>query len=947
MFPKNISLQKRVLIYFAVLFIVLGILVTVFFMTIMLGGIAKQEEQYAKEHVVMVENAIQGQFSQLERIAKDWAPWDDTYEFILSHDEEYVINNLHVGTFENLELDMMVFLDQSGEYVFAQGMDWNKEEEIPIYEDLREQLEKSGLLTNTDPARLEHGIIMLVEGPMLFSSHPIVKSDFSGTVRGNLIVGRFINEGLVIQISDELKLQVSAERLDGEHNQEFDRMTNEEPVILNDQKLDSILAFSIIEDIYQQPAMGLIVSIDRDFTRISSTSAQYLGGSLAGLGLLCILIIGLFLDKSVLSRLKRLSDNVMTIGENQSCLLRLPVEPMADEIAIVNNSINKMLDKLETAQNKLKASEDKYRTFVEKGRDVIYSVDQNGMVMYISPNCEEIIRHKDKEITGEPFIDLLHPDYHDSWKTILQQANRTGRDIENYEFLGKAYDGTWQWFSTDISVFVDSNQNNVYRGIFYNINDKKLTEAALLEAHAGLENEVQIRTQQLLEANIDLADEIKQLEKAQNKIERLAYYDHLTGLPNRLLLSDRLDQAIDLARRIEKPIGIIFMDLDGFKTVNDTLGHRQGDKLLKAVAARLVKLFRKSDTVTRISGDEFIIMAPNLETADCIEKVAEKIVAAFQKPFMLNQQEVYVTVSVGISTFPADGQTGDELIKNADIAMYKAKEMGKNQYVLCTTNMKEVVAEKMILSNRLYRALENNELEVYYQPQVRVSTNKIVGLEALLRWNHPEMGMVPPGKFISLAEQTGLIIPIGEWVMRTVCRQSKKWQEEGLAHIRIAVNMSVVQFQSPEIISQIRGILEETNLSPQYLELEITESIAMRDTDYIIKVLTEFQEIGLYVSIDDFGTEYSSLKYLKLLPINRIKIPMPFIQGIDKSQKDEAITKAIIVLAKNMGMDIIAEGVETQQQETFLTQRFCDVMQGYYYYKPMPANEIEAILKNN
>jgi diguanylate cyclase (GGDEF)-like protein len=462
-----------------------------------------------------------------------------------------------------------------------------------------------------------------------------------------------------------------------------------------------------------------------------------------------------------------------------------------------------------------------------------------------------------------------------------------------------------------------------------------------------IERSLEISSREQFDAINQLKNAQMEILKSNGKIERLAYYDSLTGLPNRMMLVDRLQQAIDLAKRIEKPIGMFFLDLDGFKMVNDTLGHSKGDELLKAVAARLTNLVRESDTVARMGGDEFIIMVQNLENADHFQTIADKIIVAFRQSFELNHQEVYVTASVGMAVYPADGETHETLIKNADLAMYKAKEKGKNQAVFCTAIMKDIIKENMKLSNGLYRSLERNELEVYYQPQISFNTKKIVGLEALLRWHHPEFGLVLPGKFIPLAELTGLINPIGKWVLHAVCMQNKAWQEAGLPPIRIAVNLSVIQFQNPDIVSQIKDILEETKLSPRYLELEITESIAMKDMANVVQVLNVFQEMGIYISIDDFGTEFSSLKYLKHLPINRIKIPMPFIQGINVDERDEAITKTIIVLAKNMGMDIIAEGVETQEQESFLAQRMCDSMQGFYYYKPMPAKEIEVLLRTN
>lgn len=443
----------------------------------------------------------------------------------------------------------------------------------------------------------------------------------------------------------------------------------------------------------------------------------------------------------------------------------------------------------------------------------------------------------------------------------------------------------------------------------------------------------------------ELANQITLRKQAIEKIEQIMHWDTLTGLPNRVMLVDRVQQAINLSMRVEKSFGILYLDLDNFKAVNDNLGHFQGDELLKAVAGRLTGLVQESDTVARMSGDKFIIIIQNLKSTDHIQTVANRIIGDFRQPIELNHNKIYVTVSVGISIFPADGETHETLIKNAELAMYKAKEKGKNQSVLCTIVMKDIIAENMKLSNDLYRSLKRNELEVYYQPQININTKRIIGLEALLRWNHPELGLVSPGKFIHLAERTGLINSIGKWVLYTVCMQNKTWQAAGLPPIRIAVNMSVIQFQNPEIVSQIKEILVTTNLLPQYLELEITESIAMQDRGYIVHILNIFQEMGIYISVDDFGTEFSSLQYLKLLPINKIKIPLMFIQGINVDERDEAITEAIILMAKRMGLDVIAEGVETQQQESFLAQRMCDEIQGFYYYKPMPAKEIEVLLQ--
>jgi diguanylate cyclase (GGDEF)-like protein len=482
------------------------------------------------------------------------------------------------------------------------------------------------------------------------------------------------------------------------------------------------------------------------------------------------------------------------------------------------------------------------------------------------------------------------------------------------------------------------------------VGEKADIQAELVIVNKEVDNQKEEKADVVAELAItikELANQITLRKEALEKIERIMHYDSLTSLPNRAMLEEKLQHEINIAKDQDKRIGILFLDLDGFKPVRNTLGQFQEGEFIKVVATRLTNLVQESDIVARLGGDKFIIMVQNPESSEYVRKVANKIISAFRQPFEVNQNEIYVTVSIGISVFPTDGKTHEDLIKNAELAMYKAKEKGKNQSVLCTTIMKDIIRENMKLSNGLYKALERDELEVYYQPQISLDTKKIVGLEALLRWNHPVLGMVPPGKFIFLAEQNGLIIPIGKWVLHTVCKQNKTWQEAGLKPIRIAVNLSIIQFQNLEIMNQINEVLESTKLLPKYLELEITESIAMRDTVYIIDVLNTFQKLGIYISIDDFGTEFSSLQYLKLLPINRIKIPMPFIQGINVDKRDEWIIETIIVLARKMGLAVIAEGVETRQQDSFLKKRLCGEIQGYYYYKPMPAKDIEMLLQTN
>ena len=446
------------------------------------------------------------------------------------------------------------------------------------------------------------------------------------------------------------------------------------------------------------------------------------------------------------------------------------------------------------------------------------------------------------------------------------------------------------------------------------------------------------RSMELLKANDALIGE-------KEKIKHMAYHDSLTNLPNGVYFNDYLNRQIQNANRVGMQLAVLFIDLDGFKMINDTLGHAAGDELLVSVAWRLSAVLRKSDFVARIGGDEFIILINNTENANGIETIANKILKKLAEPFTVSGQECFISASIGVSQYPIDGSSAEELTKNADLAMYKAKDGGKSKFCFCSREMKDQIVENMVLSNQLWRALERNEFELYYQPQVNCYTSRIIGMEALIRWNHVERGMVLPSKFIGLAEQTGAINPIGEWVLKTAAVQCKKWQDAYMPSLRMAVNLSTKQLQNHDIVQHVSDILKETGMDPGTLELEVTESVFVKEVEFVINILNQLKELGVEIAIDDFGTEYASMNYLKHMPVNRIKIAMPFIQGLDVSEKDQAITKAIIILAKNMGMSVIAEGVETRSQHNFLMQKLCDETQGFYFYKPLPAHEIEQILK--
>lgn len=428
------------------------------------------------------------------------------------------------------------------------------------------------------------------------------------------------------------------------------------------------------------------------------------------------------------------------------------------------------------------------------------------------------------------------------------------------------------------------------------------------------------------------------------KMTYLAEHDYLTDLPNRLLLTDRITQAISAAKRRGSKLAILFFDIDHFKRVNDTLGHEVGDQLLKVLSKKLQMCIRASDTLSRQGGDEFVVLLPELTDDAVPAEIAQKILFSVKDPISIANHELFITASIGIAVYPDDGDNVDVLTRHADAAMYHAKNSGRNNYQFFTKEMSARVAAQLTMENSLQKAIANNELLLFYQPKVSIKTGKIIGAEALIRWVHPQWGMMMPDRFIKIAEDSGLIRGIGHWVLREACTQNKKWQDSGLPEIPIAINVSVVELHHAHFTQEVTKVLLQTGLQPYHLELEVTESVAIQTEVTVINDLNKLKEMGVRLSVDDFGTGYSSLSYLKLLPVNTIKIDKSFIRDIQVDANDAAIVTAIIKMSQSLGLTVIAEGVETQAQLEFLQSHDCDEMQGYLFSRPLPADEFAALL---
>ena len=559
------------------------------------------------------------------------------------------------------------------------------------------------------------------------------------------------------------------------------------------------------------------------------------------------------------------------------------------------------------AHVELEQSEERFRTLVEKSWSGVALLDENLAFTYVGSSTQGLLGYSDEELMRSSFVALIHP--RDRQATLevfadLLAASPTLEARAEFRFLHK--NGTWIWLE----------------GFAQNLLPDPSVRALVVNYR-----------------------DITQRKATEKQLEYQAYYDALTGLPNRLLFRDRVVNAIAQARRHRRGIAVMYLDLDHFKLVNDGLGHSVGDALLSDVAVRLQGSIRASDTISRLGGDEFTILLNDTSSSDSVFGVAHKVLHSLARPFRVEGHELYVTASIGISVFPTDGEDVEKLLKCADSAMYRAKELGRNQAQLFTSSMNERYVERLALEQSLHHAVERDELEVYYQPIFESTRQRVVALEALLRWNHPTRGLIEPVDFIQLAEETGLIVSMGEWAIRRACSQLREWHEAGFPDLRMSVNISAPQLQQVNFIDFLAEAMAQCNLHSALLDLEITESIAVQNVESTMQILREVKRHGVGIAIDDFGTGQSSLIYLKRFPIDTVKIDQAFVSDVTSDESTAAIVSYIINLAHTLHLNVVAEGVETEEQYQFLLANGCDRMQGFLFSRPLPASEAYEFLK--
>lgn len=601
--------------------------------------------------------------------------------------------------------------------------------------------------------------------------------------------------------------------------------------------------------------------------------------------------------------------------------LRKDCDPNDMIVAVDRAMANRLRDKeLALISAHLEHSERLHRFLVEQSPDMIFTLDHECRFTFINSRVSTLLGYDPDELLGQHYTKVVDPRDHEHVQFAFNERRVGDRATSNLEVRFKRKPTTQRTRSSTVVTAILSSQG-IYEA-------KHAGEPGAFLGSSGV------------------ARDISERKKAEETIVFQAFHDLLTKLPNRTLFVDRLEMAIVQAARRKEKLAVMFFDLDRFKLVNDTYGHQVGDQLLREFAARVRKCLRTGDTLARHGGDEFTALLPTVSNKEDINVVAEKVLAELRKPFVVAETEFLATTSIGIAIYPEDSSTAEELIRCADMAMYQVKAQGKNGYIAFQPHMHTAHLDRLSIENDLREAVKaSNQFELYFQPQIDATNVKVVGVEALIRWHHPQAGLIGPDIFIPIAEETGLIVAISDWVLREACAQLAALKELGFGDLRMGVNLSPREFDRDDLLERIRIPLEESRIAPTSLEIEITESLLMKDVENIVARVKRLRSTGVNISIDDFGTRYSSLNYLRRFSVNRIKIDQSFVRDLNASRDSFAIIQAIVGIARNFDLQLIVEGVETEQQVAILRQLGCNEMQGYFFSRPLPSENLIAFLR--
>lgn len=831
------------------------LLVQAFFArTIILKSFTELEQQEMVQNLTRVREILHNEVQQISTIAGDWSGWDDAYQFAQDRNANFIRTNLDESLFPQLRLNLIVFLDSSANILFDKAFDLDKNRETLFPYGLRRYLRPGGLLQFHESLdKPISGILSLPEGLLMVSSHPILKSDFTGPSMGTLVMGRFLSRKELSRIARTTHLSLDAARVDDQPlHEDFrragSRLLGGEEIVIETLGRRHIAIFSQFEDMQGQPAFFLRISQPRlIYPQGFKTVAYFMLWSAA--------------------------------------------------LALVMGGVSHLLvNRLGFAQRQSRNVETRYRSIIEKTSEGIVLLDENShRVIECNQSFCRFLGYAESDLIGRNFLELIKKTERDASREIVISlwgqreitfAHRDGTDL----------------YAEVSSTLIPNNGHNCIALIVHDITERHALEKQLIFQ---------------------------------------ASHDPLTHLPNRSLLHDRLKQGLAEAARKRTRMPVTFIDLDNFKLVNDNLGHQIGDRLLIAVAERFKSFCRETDTLARVGGDEFVHLCTGCTRIEDMILVARKFQDALREPFHIDLERLYVTATIGIAQYPEDGDNAEELIRKADTALYHAKSQGKNNFEFYNEEMNRVLKWRTAIEANLRHALERNEFCLHYQPKVSFADGRITGLEALLRWDNPELGQVDPSAFIPVAEETGLIIPISIWVLHQAARQVRQWMDQGHAPMQIAVNISARYFSHGSISETIRGVLEQTGIDPALLELELTETILMHNVQESIEKMRELKNLGIKISVDDFGTGYSSLSYISQFPIDKMKIDRSFIAGLNKDPAKEAIVHTIIVMAHSLGLEVVAEGIETSGQMEFVCRLGCDELQVFFSARPSAVRNLK------
>ena len=913
------KLRKSIILIIGVCF---GVLITFLFVTtrtITYKKFRDLEEDLITSNLRRSINAVTGITENMNLLVADWSNWDDTYKFLQDNNEEYIDSNLPVETFKSQQNNLIILLNLKEEVVWGQYLPPGEESLVPLPLGtdtmIRSLLDDRSL---NPEGKGFSGIVSIYSTLFIISCKPVLTSNYTGPSTGWVIMAKEISSNVIEELRRRTELDIEfftygspvlPDKLIG--LMKNDTLKRAFPFIEKTQ--DTIRCTGLLHDVKGSSAAFMVVTSPRDI---------YISGVQASQRLLMIILVAggitfglllLLLEKKILKRIANLKEQVDSVHDTDlSSFLALSDK---DEIGDLSRSILNMLrvlrksfSELQVMQKFLASSEERYKSLFMNTGNACVVVAEDTMIQLANQEFYKIMKIPEGvEVEGRSWTEYFHSEEIErmkKWHYLRRQDPSMAP--RSYETRYKDYNGRIRYAILTVAMIPGTSNSSC--------------------------------------SLLDITDH----KKAEEELKEKAFYDLLTGLPNRQLFNERLKHAIDNASRNEVIIGVLLLDIDEFKNVNDTLGHHAGDMVLQNIAGRISKCIRKSDTLARLGGDEFVIIIEGPNDIDSLCLVADNIISDFMTPYIVDGTEFHLGVSVGITVYPEAGENPEVLLKNADLAMYESKQKGKNRYNIFTHHLNDQAQRRITLDRDIRYALANEKFEVFYQPKVVLSDGRIYGMEALVRGRNDDGSLMSPVEFIPFAEANGLIIPIDLLVLRKACRQTAHWIREGLGQMTVSVNISTKHFRKADFVAQVVDILHETDLSPSCLELEVTETAMMKDFDQAISFLKKLRSMGIAFSLDDFGTGYSSLNYLHSLPIQTLKIDKSFIDHIcDDSSSTLELVKIIILISKAMNVGVVAEGVETKDQQRILEAIGCGQAQGYLFAKPLPHEQFHDLLVAN